>query len=316
VSGAFTLVELLVVIGIIAVLVGILLPALSKVQEQSQRTKCLSNIRQLGTALRIYAAENQDVCPVGIVATPVYSGSEVTGVNPSAMQSWFSYYAFWKNAGGARVTGLGYLSNLKLLKQSPLTYFCPVEERSGLTYDGENNPWAYKNEPPDAWRHTYLPYWVRPTAAFPAADQLIASGATPFLLEGFYTGNTMPSSGLPRGWPKFSKLKSKAILSDLARTPQDIKVRHKTGINVLYANGSGQYLANKQFNGAGYTAAPSGPFGGPVQKKWSDGIWVNGIGHGDNGSVAFEDNQVFLDTRPPATNRGGGLWNTFDRASR
>ena len=59
----FTLVELLVVIGIIAVLIGILLPTLSRAREQAKATQCLSNLRQLGMGLQLYQNDNKDFYP-------------------------------------------------------------------------------------------------------------------------------------------------------------------------------------------------------------------------------------------------------------
>ena len=63
--AAFTLVELLVVIGIIALLMAILLPSLSRAREQSRRVKCLANLRSLGHAMYLYANDFRDRLPNG-----------------------------------------------------------------------------------------------------------------------------------------------------------------------------------------------------------------------------------------------------------
>jgi type II secretory pathway pseudopilin PulG len=72
-SQAFSLVELLVVVGVVAMIIALLMPALESARTQARAFRCLSNIRQLGIALRIYANDNKDNYPNNVSSpTPLY----------------------------------------------------------------------------------------------------------------------------------------------------------------------------------------------------------------------------------------------------
>ncbi len=73
----FTLVELLVVIAVIAILAALALPALARAKKQAQRTVCLSNLKQVGVGIQLYADENEDSLP-GPVRTGAQASYDIT----------------------------------------------------------------------------------------------------------------------------------------------------------------------------------------------------------------------------------------------
>ncbi len=82
---AFTLIELLVVIAIIAILAAILFPVFAQARESARMTSCLSNMRQIGLALRMYSQDSDEAYP------NIYQGWGVP--NPGSQEGWD-----WRNA--------------------------------------------------------------------------------------------------------------------------------------------------------------------------------------------------------------------------
>lgn len=80
---AFTLVELLVVIGVIAMLISILLPALGRARESAKTVTCASNLRQVGIALQLYAAGNRDAMPAWCAWVNWPRGSDPLNEDPN-----------------------------------------------------------------------------------------------------------------------------------------------------------------------------------------------------------------------------------------
>jgi prepilin-type processing-associated H-X9-DG protein/prepilin-type N-terminal cleavage/methylation domain-containing protein len=101
---AFTLVELLVVVGIIALLVGILLPALARARAYAQSIQCGSQLRQLGIALTMYAANNGQMLP-----------------------SWSGWHVYPNGVSPEDTPGLGWTEQLMSCYAAPdsRVYNCP-----------------------------------------------------------------------------------------------------------------------------------------------------------------------------------------------
>jgi len=289
----FTLVELLVVIGIIAILIGILLPALTRAREMAKRTQCLSNQREVMNAFRLYAAAFKDACPIGHVGnSPLKQFSYVMNVNGTSTPH--------------HVTEMGLMAIAGFAKNGR-AYYCPSEQDILFQYDSYQNPWCFDRSPPSPYLTMMMPpvldydnaltrmgYNARPCQLFNTPS---SSGWNPIPIIDYspdYRSSGKTGTPAVRGFVRLAQLKNKAILSDQVNYgPQSVRVRHYRGINVLYANGSAKWVELKQFDKAPWNTIPPG------------------IGK-DVASTASKYNSAMLDE---ATDPPSGLWVDLDKAN-
>ena len=123
-GSGFTLIELLVVIALIAVLAGLLFPALAKARSRAQAITCLNNARQLLTAWHLYATDHGDRLPYNLGGVP-----RAGAVSPRTDLNWVNNILYWnvENSDNTNTATLTEASLGSYVGKNARVYHCPSD---------------------------------------------------------------------------------------------------------------------------------------------------------------------------------------------
>jgi prepilin-type N-terminal cleavage/methylation domain-containing protein/prepilin-type processing-associated H-X9-DG protein len=217
-KSGFTLVELLVVIGIISVLISMLLPALNKAREQAKKVACASNLRQIGQTMQMYANDNKGWLPPRLVGNkPILS----FGTYMSANYGLTLLTPYPWNSSNAK-----YLTSLDV-------FFCPSDQwhtnRPQIITGGVNYGPGLATDGPDATSHNYISY----NYLFIPADGATSGGPQPTYAP--YARYKYGERNMRHPAPQT------AILVD-GTWPGSSYMDHADGWNVLYLDGHAKFV--------------------------------------------------------------------------